>query len=279
MSDIVSATDEVLLARNGGALFVTLNRPQAKNALTAAMTAALGALARDLEGRRDIRAVVLRGAGGAFCAGGDVKDFARHLMAEAPKAGEIDPVIVANRSFGDLLLQLDALEQALIVAVEGPAFGGANGFMAVADVVIAEKGARFALSEATLGLIPAQIAPFLTRRIGAFATRRLALTGAAFDAEEALRIGLVDRIADGAAALEAGVFEILNAIGRCEPNAMAATKSIIARAGEQVDRAALDDAAAAFACSLRGAGRAGATAFASKAAPPWVEAYKGALTP
>lgn len=279
MSDIASATDEIVIARNAGALFVTLNRPQAKNALTAAMASALGALARDLVGRRDIRAVVLRGAGGAFCAGGDVKDFARHLMTDAPKDGDADMVAIANRGFGDLLLQLDALEQALIVAVEGPAFGGANGFMAVADVVIAEKGARFALSEATLGLVPAQIAPFLVRKIGPFATRRLALTGAAFNAEEAQRIGLVDRIADGAPQFEGAILDALNAVGRCEPHAMATTKRIIARASHEVDRALLDEAAIEFARALRGAGRAGAAAFAAKAAPPWVETYGDAPTP
>ena len=279
MSEFVSTTDEVVVARRGGTIFVTLNRPQAKNALTASMTAALGALARELKGRRDVRAVVLRGAGGVFCAGGDVKDFARHLMTEPPKAGEADAVAVANRGFGELLLQLDALEQALIVVVEGRAFGGANGFMAVADVVIAESGARFSLSEVTLGLIPAQIAPFLVRKIGAFATRRLALTGAAFDAAEALRIGLVDYIAEGPTHIESVILDSLNAVGRCEPHAMAMTKRIIAQASGGVGHAVLDDAAVEFARALRGAGRAGAAAFASKTTAPWVETYGDAPAP
>jgi len=274
MSAIASDTDEIRIEQRGSALFATLNRPQARNALTADMVRALSALCDALKGRRDIRAVVLRGAGGAFCAGGDVKEFARQLLAPPPEPGAVDPIAVANRTFGDLLLKMDGLDQALIVVVEGAAFGGANGFMAVGDIVLCEAGARLSLSETTLGVAPAQIAPFLARRIGAFATRRLALSGAHFGAEEALRVGLCDRVLVGAEALDEALREALNLVGRCEAEANAATKRIISACGPAVDPAALDAAADAFARCLRGAGREGAMAFAAKAPPPWVETFE-----
>lgn len=265
----------VVIDQRQSALFVTLNRPDARNALTAEMVTGLIDLCARLEGRRDIRAIVLRGAGTAFCAGGDVKEFGRMLMTPEPAASETDQIAAGNRVFGDLLLALGALSQTLIVCVHGAAFGGANGFVAVADVAIAEASAKFSLSETTLGVVPAQIAPFLALKIGQFNTRRLALTGAHFSSDEAHRIGLVDRVAVGEGGLEAALVETLNAVGRCEPEANAATKKLIRQVGGAVDPATLDAAAQAFSISLRGKGREGAMAFAQKSTPPWVEAFPG----
>lgn len=274
MTVIASPTNDIRLAHRGSAVFVTLNRPQARNALTGDMVAALAALCDALKGRRDVRAVVLRGAGGSFCAGGDVKEFGRQLLAPPPEPGVADPIVAANRAFGELLLKMDGLEQALIVVVEGAAFGGANGFMAVGDIVLCEAGARLSLSETTLGIAPAQIAPFLARKIGDYPTRRLALSGAHFGADEALRIGLADRVVVGEAGVEEATREALNLVGRCEAEANAAVKRIVARCVAPVDPAALDAAAEDFARCLRGAGREGAMAFAAKAPPAWVETFE-----
>lgn len=269
--DFTQLTD-IDVERRQSSLVATLNRPQVKNALNSAIIESLFALCDWLRDRPDIRAFILRGAGGTFCAGGDIKEFAAQLMAEAPAPGEADPVENANRRFGDLLLKIDALPQVVVSVIEGAAFGGAMGFVAVSDVAIAADNAKFSLSETTLGLPPAQIGPFVVRKIGLFNARRLALTGARFGAEEGARVGLIDRIVPAGKA-EAGLTAALNDIGRCEPHAIAATKRIFNRAARQIDPAELDAAAKEFARCLRGAGRAGAAAFAQKLNPAWVETY------
>ncbi|WP_428408142.1 enoyl-CoA hydratase/isomerase family protein [Hyphococcus sp.] len=265
--------EDIILSRRQSALTVTLNRPRAKNALNGAIMTGLMMLCDWLAANRDIRMVVLRGAGGSFCAGGDIKEFGKMVMAEEPADGASDPVARNNRVFGDVLLKLDAIPQTVITVIEGSAFGGANGLISVSDVAIAESHARFSLSETTLGVPPAQIGPFLVRRIGLYNTRRLALTGAHFGAQEACRIGLVDRVVNGDAGLEGALAETLSAIGRCEPEANAATKAILNRAAAPVDPAQLDAAAEDFAKCLRGEGRKGAMAFAQKETPPWLETY------
>lgn len=264
---------DLLLEQHQSALFVTLNRPQTKNAITAAMVDGLMQLCDWLVSAANIRAVVLRGAGGAFCAGGDIKEFAAQMMAPAPEEGAQDPVAKANRVFGDLLLKLGAIPQTLIVAVEGPAFGGANGFIAVADIAIADASAKLSLSETTLGVVPAQIAPFLVAKIGAFNARRLALTGAHFSAEEAARIGHVDRVVNGPGAIDTAIIDALNSVGRCAPGANALTKKLINDCTALIDPLLLDRAANDFAASLRSEGKAGAGAFLAKSPPPWVETY------
>jgi isohexenylglutaconyl-CoA hydratase len=195
------------------------------------------------------------------------------MMAPDPAPGEPDPVEASNRRFGDLLLKLDALPQAVVSVVEGAAFGGAMGFIAVSDVAIAARDATFSLSETTLGLAPAQIGPFVVRKIGLFKARRLALTGRRFGAEEALRDGLIDQVA-GPEGIETALAETLNAIGRCEPAANAATKRIFNAAAQSVAPGQLDAAARDFATLLRGAGRRGAAAFAARRQPDWVESVE-----
>ncbi len=261
---------DLLIERRKSVVIATLNRPQAKNALNAEILDGLFALADLLAIDASARALVLRGAGGTFCAGGDIKEFASQMMAADPLPGERDPVEISNRRFGDLLLKLDALPQVVVSVVEGAAFGGAMGFIAVSDVAIAAPDARFSLSETTLGLVPAQIGPFVVRKIGLFNSRRLALTGARFGAEEALRTGFVDEVHVN---IDAALIETLNAIGRCEPAANAATKRVFNNAARSVDPRELDAAAKEFARCLRGAGRRGAAAFASRQSPDWAETF------
>ncbi len=263
---------DIRLEQRQSALFATLDRAKAKNALSAAMVEGVIELCDHLSSREDIRALVLRGAGGAFCAGGDIKEFGASLMAPEPAPGGPDPIAAGNRRFGVMMSTLDALPQTFVCAVEGPAFGGAMGILSVADVVIAAPSALFSLSETTLGLVPAQIGPFVVRKIGLFNARRLALTGARFGVEEAVRIGLVSHTCP-AGGLDAITMEVLSAVGRCGPRANAATKALFSDAGGRIDPEMLDRAAMDFARALRTEGRAGAGAFALKQDPPWVEAW------
>jgi isohexenylglutaconyl-CoA hydratase len=260
----------LLLDRIGARLAITLNRPETKNALDAEMVAELTSVVDFLDSAHDVSCVLLRGGGGTFCAGGDIKGFIAQFSAPPPAPGERDPIGLNNRRFGTFLARFDSLPQTIVVAVEGAAFGGGLGLAAIGDVVIAMADARFAMSETGLGVIPAQIAPFVAARIGVSAARRLALTGLRFDGREAQRIGLVHQVSDDKASFETTLARILADIGRCAPGANAATKRLLlASRTTPLDRL-LDDAADAFAAALRSAeGKEGVSAFLEKRPAAW----------
>ena len=262
--------ETLLLRREGRILHVTLNRPDARNALSREMVRELTALTMALENDSATRAIVVRGAGGTFCAGGDIRGFMASFKSPPPKAGERDSVALGNREFGTFMTRFEALPQTIVMVVEGAAFGGGLGLLCAGDVVLCAADAKFALSETGLGIPPAQIAPFVAARIGVARTRALALTGTRFDGREAERIGLVDRAYANTAALDGALDVTLAEIARCAPGANAAIKRLLL-AGRTLPRdELLDQSADAFAACLRGPeGQEGVTAFLEKRKPKW----------
>jgi len=255
--------------RAGSVLHVILNQPHTRNALSAQMVEELRELAAQCAPDASLRCIVLRGAGGNFCAGGNFSDFQR-LMQSKPEDGGADPIAAANRAFGSMLQAWQALPQVVVSVVEGAAMGGGIGLVAVSDVCLAESGAQLGMPEAGLGLPPAQIAPFVALRIGAARTRRLALTAARLTAAQACALGLVDEVHEGANALSIALGKTLDAVLRCAPGALRSTKAILASGGG-LD-AALDFAAGEFARALRNGDAAeGVRAFAEKRPAAWVE--------
>jgi isohexenylglutaconyl-CoA hydratase len=255
---------------HGPFAFATLDRPQARHALTDAMVQALLDACAQATARADARALVIRGSGGQFCAGGDFGGF-KSMIGAVPPAGAPDPIVGVNRTFGRLLETLAALEVPTVAVVEGAAMGGGVGLAAACDIVIAAASARFATPEVTLGLPPAQIAPFVAARIGDAAAKRMLLTGTTFNADAALALGLVDEVAPDATALDAVLKQRLEALGRAEPAALRATKRLLAlRQGTALPQL-LDKAAGEFARALRsGAPLEGMAAFAEKRAARWI---------
>ena len=245
----------------------TLHDPASRNALSEAMVDALFAACERAAGDADLRGVVLRGAGGHFCAGGSLGGFAKTIGQPLP-AGEVDPLVPMNRRFGALLQALCALPQWLIVVVEGAAMGGGLGLVCCADSVLAQAGAQLGTPEVTLGIVPAQIAPFVVRRMGAANARRWLLTGERFDAAVAQRDGLVDEVVDGD--MDAAVQAAIARHAAAAPQAVAATKRLLLAQPETPLPALLDDAALAFAQALRGTeAPQGLAAFSARRAPPW----------
>jgi isohexenylglutaconyl-CoA hydratase len=262
--------ETLLLRRDGRVLHVTLNRPDARNALSREMVRELAAVTGVLEQDRETSVVVVRGANGTFCAGGDIRGFMAMFKSPPPIPGERDPVALGNREFGTFMTRFEALPQTIVMVVEGAAFGGGLGLLCAGDIVLCTADATFALSETGLGIPPAQIAPFVAQRIGVAATRRLALTGARFDGREAVRIGLVDKASDDAAALAADLAKTLGDIARCAPNANAAIKRLLLASRTTPREDILDQSADAFAACLRGPeGQEGVTAFLEKRKPRW----------
>jgi len=254
--------------RRGGVRHVTLNRPELRNAMSLAMVDELIAALATAEAEGD-RAVVLRGAGGHFCAGGDIKDMG---AAQAqPVAADVDPVARVNARFGQLCVAYAETGLPIVAVTEGAVMGGGFGLACVADLVIAADTAVFRLPETGLGLVPAQIAPFLVERLGYSEARRLAVTGGKLDAQAALALRLVHEV-HAPDALEAAVEVALQQIRKGAPDAIAATKALMRRARLQAPAELIEDAAAAFARAARSEeGAEGMTAFLEKRPARWAQ--------
>lgn len=203
---------------------LTLARAGRHNALDAAMMDLITGAARALGADPAVRAVILAADGPSFCAGGDLGWMQAQAAADAGQRRA-----EAQRLAG-MLAALDGLPKPLIGAVQGNAFGGGVGMMAVCDIVIAAGSARFGLTETRLGLIPATIGPYVLARIGAGAARRLFLTARGFGTDEAQRIGLVSGVV-APEGLEAAVEDEAAAALACAPGAMAEAKALIRRLG------------------------------------------------
>ncbi|TNE62568.1 MAG: enoyl-CoA hydratase/isomerase family protein [Alphaproteobacteria bacterium] len=242
---------------------VTLNRPHVKNAMNAAMVDGLIAAFDAAAADDTVRALVLKGAGGCFSAGGDLKGMGMDGR---------DAIWAGNRRFGEMLEVAQAFPKPLVAVLEGAALGGGFGLACVADVAIAHAGCRFGMPEVTVGLVPAQIAPFVLARIGLTATRRLALTGQMIDGTEAKALGLVHHVEADADGLEARLAATLAGILKAAPGANRATKALLMKLAPGVDAPALDHAADLFADALMGPeGQEGTAAFRERRKASWQE--------
>lgn len=272
MAEFAEKYEALILRRERSRLYVTLNRPEVKNALNPTLIGELKSVFEILKDRRDIKVVILRGAGGTFCAGADLKNM-EQSFTDKPKPGEKDPIAVWNRQFGAFLEALNNTPQVVVAAVEGYAIAGGFGILCVSDVAICTEGAGFAMTETAIGIVPAQIAPFVAQRIGVPQTRHLALTAARFKGPEALRLGIAHYLVADSAALDAKLEEVLKQIDKCAPVANALTKQVVMKVGTEPLSAVLDFAADKFAEARRGpeAGE-GLRAFAEKRPPRWAVA-------
>jgi methylglutaconyl-CoA hydratase len=167
---------------------VTLRRPEARNALDAALVGEVARCFEELAEDESVRVVVLTGEGPSFCAGADVG-----YMRDTSKFSYEENLEDARR-LADMFLAVDDLPKPVVARVRGGAIGGGAGLVAAADVAVAEEGARFAFSEVRLGIAPVTIAPFVVRKIGYSQARALFLTGERFGADLAREIGLVHEV-------------------------------------------------------------------------------------
>jgi methylglutaconyl-CoA hydratase len=189
--------------REGSVLRITLARPDRRNAFDAEL---IGELSQAFVDVGRARAVVLAGEGASFCAGADV-DWMRASVGLS-----LDENIADANAMRQMFETIDQCPAPVVARVQGHALGGGAGLVAAADIAIAESETLFAFSEVKLGIIPAVISPFTLAKIGAGAARRYFVTGERFDAETALRIGLVSEVAsDLDAAVDRVVGELLSA--------------------------------------------------------------------
>jgi isohexenylglutaconyl-CoA hydratase len=268
-----SPSFETLALRDAsGVRHITLNRPDSRNAMSLRMVEELMQALQAAEACGHVRAVVLRGAGGHFCAGADLKDMAAARMRLAQAGPGEDPVADVNARFGQLCVAYARSPLAVVAVLEGTVMGGGFGLACVADVALAAPSAQFRLPETALGVVPAQIAPFLVERLGYSQARRLAVTAGRLDANAALALGLVHRVTP-AEQLDEAVAQTLSDILACAPGAIAATKSLMARARFTPPAELVQDAAQIFSRAALGPeGIEGTTAFLQKRKPSWAVA-------
>src|SRR3954452_9458914 len=196
-------------------LRVTLARPDRRNAFDADLIRELSEAFVDV-GRA--RAVVLAGEGASFCAGADV-DWMR-----ASADLSFDENVADANAMRQMFESIDSCPAPVVARVQGHALGGGAGLVAAADIPIASPDTTFAFSEVKLGIIPAVISPFALAKIGGASARRYFVTGERFDAETALRIGLVSEVADG---LDAAVDRVIGELRSAAPRAARWAKRLV----------------------------------------------------
>jgi methylglutaconyl-CoA hydratase len=250
-----------------GVAVIWLNRPDVRNAMSAALIAeltdAIDAAAEDPE----VRAIVLAGHGKAFCAGADL-NWMKEAAGYGPAENEADSLRLAQ-----LLRRIAEAPKPTVARVHGPAFAGGMGLVAACDIAVASFDAKFCLTEVRIGLIPAMISPYVLRAIGARAASRWALTGEVFDATEAYRIGLVQELVP-AEELDAAVNGLLGALLQGGPRALEQTKRLLREVDHrQVDDALSRDTAQRIAqARASDEGREGIASFLEKRRPGWYPA-------
>ena len=260
------------LERDGAVARLLLNRPERRNALTHAMMLELEDAFTRVRDDQSCRVLVLRGAGGHFCAGGDLDAMADMppLPQGGPANGAADPLVPAYRQFGDALLALNHLPQATVANVEGSAVGAGFGMACCSDVVILHESAAFGMPEPKVGFIPSQIIPFVARRIGEGAARDLAVTGRVINAAEAHRLGIGRHLCANTAEINRTLKAVLDDVRKLEPQALATVKRLVLGCATEDDRAVLDDAAESLVGLLRRPQASdGIRHFKAKTPPPW----------
>ena len=211
-----------------GVLYATLDRPDKRNALSAAMMDELTDLAATIGQQIATRAIVLGGAGSAFCAGGDLDWMMAQINADRPSR------MSEARRLATMLGALNEMPTPLIGRIHGSALGGGVGLACICDTVVAVDSTKFGFTETRLGLIPATIGPYVIARIGEGRARRVFMSARIFDAAEARDLGIVSRTVNAAdldTAVEAEVAPYLSAA----PGAVGAAKALARALGPRID--------------------------------------------
>lgn len=249
-----------------GVVFVTINRPQKKNAFDAATIAALYEAFETLQGADRVRVVFIRGAGGTFSAGADL-----NWMRDAADWSESD-----NRDdamgLAKMLKALHDVPALTCAIVEGSAMGGGAGIVAACDMAVAVEGARFAFSEVKLGLIPATIAPYVIEAVGARRARQLFLTGNIFDAAYAAHAGLIDMVLPEGS-VDEFISMLTDSLSNNAPGAMGDAKRLVHDVqGQTIDHRLMEETAKRIArARVSEEGQEGVRAFLDKRPASWAE--------
>ncbi len=247
-----------------GVAYLTLNQPDIHNALSPKMIYELTSAANELGNDESVRVVVLTGAGKSFCAGGDLGWMREQF--EATRETRISEAM----KLASMLRDLNELPKPLIGKIQGQAFGGGIGMMAVCDLAIGVDDAKFALTETRLGLIPATISPYVIARMGEGKARRVFMSGKRFDGHEAAGLDLLAKSVSSEN-LDATIEEEIRPYLSTAPAAVAKAKAYARSLGPVIDEAAMLRSANALADAWETPEAVeGVGAFFEKRKPNWV---------
>ena len=259
----MSEDNTLIVSEEGGIVSISLNRPEVHNAFNDELIAEAIEVFGSI-GDRKARAVVLRSGGPNFCAGADVNWMSR-MVAYTREENINDSSQLAR-----MYALINECPIPVIGRIQGAAIGGGVGLVAVCDIAIATRGSKFGLSEVKLGILPAVISPYVIAKIGQSHARALFLTGERFDAERALRIGLVHQIVETADELDGAVDAAIANLRTSGPEAVRECKRLIARvvSNSSVDIVA-DTIDAIATRRVSDEGQEGMKAFLEKRKAPW----------
>lgn len=252
------------VTKHSGVARVTLNRPELRNAFDDELIKRLHGAFDDISRDGSVRVMVLAGNGPAFCAGADL-NWMKRMAGYGYEENLADAAALA-----EMLAALDRLPKPTLARVHGPVFAGGTGLVAACDIAVGTPEAKFCLSEAKLGLSPATISPYVIRAMGERAARRYFLTAEVFDAQEALRVGMLSQLVP-AERLDAAIDELLKHLLAGGPQAHGKIKALIREvAGRRPDDALVAETAQRIA-EIRGSpeGREGIAAFLEKRKASW----------
>lgn len=248
-----------------GVTQLTLNRPDRKNAISALMMDELTEFAQIAAEDDDIRVVVLQGAGGVFCAGGDLSWMMAQIQSD--RTGRM----AEAKRLANMLRALNEMPVPLIGRVEGVALGGGSGLACVCDVAVATDDCRFGFTETRLGIIPATISPYVLARIGEGAGRQVMMNAEVFKAPRAAELGLVAR-AVPSDQIEGVIDDLVKPYLNLPKEAVGRTKRLIRSLGAKIDDAAIDSTIEQLADAWESdCATQGISAFLNKTAPPWAK--------
>ena len=255
----------LLVDEADGVLTVTLNRPDVHNAFNDELIAeAIDLFTSIATSSLDARIVVLRGSGPTFCAGADLNWMSRMVSYTR------DENVRDSSKLAKMFAVINECPIPVVGRITGAAIGGGVGLVAVCDIAIATPQTKFGLSEVKLGILPAVISPYVIAKIGETHARALFLTGERFDAERALRIGLVHRVADDTTALDAAIEETIAQIKTSGPEAVRECKKLIAHVASHELIDAIPYTIEAIATRrVSTEGQQGMKAFLEKKKAPW----------
>ncbi len=245
--------------------WINLDRPEVRNALNAELIHELTEVFDWLNSRDDIRVIILKGNGKAFCAGADLE------YMKAMAGFSYNQNLADAQNLSKLFQTIYFCNKAVIVDVHGACIGGANGIIAAADIVIAEKETKFAFSEVRLGITPATISPFVVQKIGNTAAKELMLTGRRFTADEAKAFRLVNVVVSEAEMIDTERQYIEHFL-HASPDAIAECKNLLRMVSGTDDRFSpifMQTSVAIANQRISMAGQEGMAAFFEKRNPEW----------
>ena len=254
----------LLVERRGAVEYVTLNRPDVRNAFNEHVIADLTTWAARAHGDPGLRAVVFAGAGKVFSAGADAAWMAK--MAGYSREENVRDAEAGARMFE----AINTVPAIVIARIHGAALGGGCGLAAVCDIVVADEAATFGFTETKLGILPAMISPYVLQKIGGSAARELFLTGMRFDATRAKEIGLVHAVVPSEK-LDTTIDQYVGEALSAAPTAVARAKALIPRVlGRPTAEVMAITTEAIAAQRVSAEGQDGLKAFLAKTKPGWV---------